>query len=367
VTFDDKPFYYSVDSRAYPDGTAVTTFNFEQLNALSVEVDETMHALKVTPEPEQVAGRPTASLTPDAPDAPTRIHLEEDGAIRELWIKLDPAEVAANPRLLRQLVLRCDFDGEACVWCPVGDLFASPDRLRDLHTRARDGGRTGELDCRFTMPFRKEADVELANLGDAPAHATVTLALGHDRWSARSLHFHATWRPDDFVAGDHFEDWNFLAVEGEGILVGDQWTVLNETDGWWGEGDEKIYVDASVERGFPDHFGTGTEDYYGWAGGVNPTRADVFSQPFLANVCVGSTDHDSTRGFNILARERALDAIPFTRRLVFDMEASPGVDQRGASDRLGYSSVCFWYARPGARVNRGADPAAAMKPLMALK
>jgi hypothetical protein len=217
------------------------------------------------------------------------------------------------------------------------------------------------------MPFRRTADVELLNLSDAPAVVTVTIRVGPVEWSDRSLHFHASWRPDDFVAGDHFEDWNFVDVEGEGLFVGDQWTVLNQTDGWWGEGDEKIYVDASVERGFPDHFGTGTEDYYGWAGGVNPTRADVFSQPLLANVCVGSTERDSTRGFNVVTRERALDAIPFTSRFVFDMEASPGVDQRTANDRLGYSSVCFWYARPGATSNRDPDPDAAKKPLMSFK
>ena len=169
------------------------------------------------------------------------------------------------------------------------------------------------------------------------------------------------------LPGHRFVDWNFVEVRGQGVLVGDAMTALNPTDGWWGEGDEKIYVDGAYDAGFPDHFGTGTEDYYGWAGGVNPTREDVFSVPLLANACVGSTERDSPRGFNVCTRIRSLDAIPFRERLVFDMEASPGVDQRRPSDLLGYSAVSFWYARPGAACNRPPAPEAAARPLMSLE
>ena len=71
-------------------------------------------------------------------------------------------------------------------------------------------------------------------------------------------------------------------------------------------------MDGAWDKGFPTHFGTGTEDYYGWAGGVVPTRQDEFSVPFLANVRVGGLDGHTT-GFNICTRTRSLDAIPFTR------------------------------------------------------
>jgi len=275
--------------------------------------------------------------------------------------------VSAHPELLRQLGLRASFDGEECIWCPLGDFFGGPNALQGFLMRARRSDATGKLHCAWRMPFRESAQIELVNLGALASSAKLTVGTLARAWDARSMHFHASWRPDGIVAGDRFEDWNFIDIAGEGVFVGDQWTVLNPADGWWGEGDEKIYVDGSVARGFPDHFGTGTEDYYGWAGGVVPTRADVFSQPFLANICVGSTERDSPRGFNILARDRALDAIPFRTRFVFDMEASPGTDQRRATDRLGYSSVVFWYGKPGAKSNRGADPEAAKKPLMSLE
>lgn len=163
-----------------------------------------------------------------------------------------------------------------------------------------------------------------------------------------------------------FQDWNFVEVRGRGVYAGDSWTVLNpQRNTWWGEGDEKIYVDDAWDAGFPTHFGTGTEDYYGWAGGVLPDRRDEFDEPFLANVRVGGLD-GHTEGFNICTRTRALDAIPFSRRLRVDMESSFGTDIRHPWNLLGYSAVTFWYAEPGARHNRPGERRAASRPLMSL-
>jgi hypothetical protein len=179
------------------------------------------------------------------------------------------------------------------------------------------------------------------------------------------MHFHANWRSDDVVPGTPFQDWNFIEITGQGMLVGDQWTVLNPNGGWWGEGDEKIYVDDDFQRDFPSHFGTGTEDYYGWAGGRVPTRDDEFSHPFLANIRVGGLD-GGTRGFNICTRQRGLDAVPFDSRLRFDIEASFGVGIRNPWNLLAYSAVTWWYARPGATHNRPPLPEAAARSITSL-
>lgn len=366
ITLDKKPFYFSIDSRAYPPGTAVRSATLAELQKeLDRDREDSARSFPGWfPEHEKTTTR-EARL---APGERCVVTLDGPAAIRKLHIEPDRVELLGHTELFRQLVLRVRFDGEECIWCPLGDLNADLDLTMPTSLRrAQEWSGDSSTLVSFCMPFRQSAEFELLDLGDIAAHAKLMLETIPWTWDARSMHFHATWRPDDVVAGDHFEDWNFLDVTGEGVFVGDQWTVLNLTDGWWGEGDEKIYVDDSVARGFPDHFGTGSEDYYGWAGGVNPTRADVFSQPFLANISVGSTEHDSTRGFNILARYRGLDAIPFRSRFVFDMEASPGVDQRNPWNLLGYSSVCFWYGKPGAKATRGADPEAAKKPLMSLE
>ena len=46
--------------------------------------------------------------------------------------------------------------------------------------------------------------------------------------------------------------------------VGDTLALHNGAAAWWGEGDEKIFVDGET---FPSHFGTGSEDYYGYSFG----------------------------------------------------------------------------------------------------
>jgi hypothetical protein len=194
--------------------------------------------------------------------------------------------------------------------------------------------------------------------------AALRVRVAEEAWDeARSMHFHAHWRTDEPVPGTPFLDWNFVDIQGRGVYVGDAWTVLSPGTGWWGEGDEKIYIDGNYDGAkFPSHFGTGSEDYYGWAGGVVPTGADAFSAPFLSNVRIGNAANP--RGYNICTRSRVLDAIPFSTRLRFDMEASAGTDIRNPWDLLHYSVVTYWYARPGVVHNRTAQADVAAKPVM---
>jgi hypothetical protein len=119
-----------------------------------------------------------------------------------------------------------------------------------------------------------------------------------------------------------------------------------------------------VNKRFPSHFGTGTEDYYGWAGGRVPTGKNVFSIPFGSNVRNGN--QANPRGYNICTRTRILDDIPFKDRLVFDMEASPGTDIRNPWDLLAYSMVTYWYGMPDARSNCPPRPDLAAKPILTL-
>jgi len=367
VTLDDRPFYHIVNYRAYPAGTKVCTFSLEQYEAAKAQIDRVGQQLL---DPPEAAGSDVAAREDRlVPGRALRLALPRGpAALRQFEVRLDPAAVASHPGLLRSIVLRFTFDDDETVWCPLGDFFGSPNALNPFQTQARSVTAGGRLTCRWTMPYRRRAQLMVENAGAVPVGLLLSARTRPWRWDRSSMHFHARWRADDVLPGQPFVDWNFIDVRGQGVLVGDQWTVLNLTRGWWGEGDEKIYVDEAYEnRKFPDHFGTGTEDYYGWAGGVNPTREDKFDHPFVANVCVGSTGEDNTRGFNVCTRSRCLDAVPFRQRLVFDMEASPGVDQRQPWDLLGYSAVTFWYALPGAASNRPADPAGAARPVMSLE
>jgi hypothetical protein len=150
----------------------------------------------------------------------------------------------------------------------------------------------------------------------------------------RTLTFHARWRPSGPLATKTKSDWHHITIDGRGVFVGDALTVANPTRAWWGEGDEKIYVDGET---FPSTFGTGTEDYYGYAW-CDPT-------PFAAPLH-GQTrcDGPANKGFTSLYRWRALDAIPFKTKFRFDMENwhwSDVVVERAAT--------LVYYAKPGAK------------------
>ncbi len=141
---------------------------------------------------------------------------------------------------------------------------------------------------------------------------------------------------------------NFVEVKGQGVYVGDTLTVFNGADAWWGEGDEKVFVDGEA---FPSHIGTGSEDYFGYAW----CRPEFFASPFHAQPTGAG---NLTSGFSVNSRYRSLDAIPFTTSLKFDMEL-----WHWADTVVNYAPATFWYARPGATGNVKPDPETAAKPV----
>ncbi|HVT11286.1 MAG TPA: glycoside hydrolase family 172 protein [Fimbriimonadaceae bacterium] len=361
VTMTAKPFYYSVGYRAYPTGTAVRSFSTTRYRQAKAALDAASKAFDAA---SRFAGRSGGTIPPGAH---LRVSYSRDapgGALTGFRLEIPEARV--HPDILRSLILVLRFDGEETVWCPVGDFFSCPDSLHPFRTMQRQVTEDGTLTCRWVMPFRRLAEIDLLNLSKWTVKDTLSASIEPWKWDDQTMLFHAAWQPDDIVPGTPFQDWNFVDIRGKGVYVGDSWMVLNmQPNTWWGEGDEKVYVDDAWDKGFPTQFGTGSEDYYGWAGGVLPTRQDEFSMPFGANVRVGGLD-GHTLGYNVNTRTRGLDAIPFSKRLRFDMESSFGVDIRNPWNLLGYSVATFWYARPGSTSNREPEPKAAAKPVVSL-
>ena len=112
--------------------------------------------------------------------------------------------------------------------------------------------------------------------------------------------------------------------------------IFNSVATWYGEGDEKIWVDG---ESFPSHVGTGTEDYYGYS----YAPKGVIQTPFNNHVRI---DEPMTQGWNVMSRTRHLDGIPFRRSLQFDMELIPW-----KRTILTYAATTYWYAFPGATSN----------------
>jgi hypothetical protein len=163
-----------------------------------------------------------------------------------------------------------------------------------------------------------------------------------NKWKdGRTMYFHASWRINhNITAMEHFpQDLVFLMVHGKGRFVGSSVFIKNPATGphnwgnWWGEGDEKIYIDNST---FPTIFGTGSEDYFGYAW----SASELFDHAFIGQP---RNDGPGNRGFVINYRFHVIDDLPFDKHLSFFMELLP---HDSVSD-LTYGRIAYYYALPG--------------------
>jgi hypothetical protein len=149
------------------------------------------------------------------------------------------------------------------------------------------------------------------------------------------MHFYARWRTDFDVPTRPFKDMRWVEVTGRGRYVGTALAITNPWTDWWGEGDEKIYVDG---ENFPSHFGTGTEDYFGYAWGSPQLYTHAYhAQP--------RCDGPGTFGHNSEVRWHIFDDIPFTKSIIFDLELWHWKVGRVPA----YTRTAYYYARPGAK------------------
>ena len=261
ITLDDVPFYYVINYRAYAAGTAVKSFSMDEYEAARAALEKTAQALNdygnVTPGSRELAGDGEQAL--ELPAGP--------GAVRTVQVTVPPDLPA---QALRSLVVTMTFDGEETVWCPLGEFFGSGIRLNPVQDWYRTVAADGTLTCRWVMPYEKSGTIALKNLGKDPVKARLRATAGPWAWDERSLHFHANWRYQHPLATQPRSDWNYIEIQGAGVYAGDTLTVLSPSPAWYGEGDERIYVDGEA---FPSHQGTGTEDYYGYAWGMAASSA----------------------------------------------------------------------------------------------
>ncbi|MCK0156318.1 DUF2961 domain-containing protein [Cellulophaga sp. F20128] len=342
ITMDKKAFYNIINYRKYKATTKVKTFtmqDFEQAQQTIAKVSKTLvqpPAVQGEKVKERKLLKSQEALTFNLPAG--------NRAVQEIRIKL--SNTVSMAQALRSTVVGATFDGEETVWVPVGDFFNNVGKIEAYDMWERSVSSDGTMVCRWVMPYEKSAQISITNLDKNEVEVAMEVVTDDKEWEPHTMHFYATWQMEDPTPTFPLYDWNFLTANGKGVIVGDQWTVLNPIEGWWGEGDEKIYVDDDVDNRFPSHFGTGTEDYYGWAGGVVPTPEDQFSKPFLGNIIVG----EKSKGYNVCTRTRVLDAIPFQQQIIFDIESSCG--KRSKAHFLQYAQTTFWYGIPGVTHNK---------------
>lgn len=332
VTSDKGGFYYHVNYRTYPQGTPVETFQSSQIKSLATQI-ETLAARLAQPRgADSELGGDTEPFEFEVP-AGESMRQEFTGP-RALTYSVLRVNAKDREAALRGIVLRVSFDGERCIEAPLGDFFGSAPGINPFDTLPLGMTREGEMYCHWLMPFRESAVIELVNTTDQSANLSGEIALKDYEWTPRSMHFHAKWRAQFDVATRPMQDWNYLAAHGQGVFAGVSFAIDNPVKAWWGEGDEKIYVDGET---FPSHFGTGTEDYYGYAW----CWPGLFTHAYHSQSrCDGPANYGRTS----VNRFHIIDRIPFTKDFRFDMELWHWDEKC----KVNMAVTAYWYARPGA-------------------
>lgn len=189
----------------------------------------------------------------------TLAEIDGPGAIQHIW-----CVVSDLP--WRDLILRMYWDGQDApsVECPLGDFFANGwGEYAQVTSQAVCVNPGRAFNSYWQMPFRRHARITLENRAERPVicYYQITYALTEVPRDAAC--FHAQFRRvNPLPRGEVFTILD--GVEGQGQYVGTYLAWGVKSNGWWGEGEVKFYLDGDD---WPTICGTGTEDYF--CGGYN--------------------------------------------------------------------------------------------------
>ncbi len=336
--------FYQLEVRKYEPGTHVVTFTPEDLRTYRETIEKVTEVL-AEPDahlPDQMDGE-VGSIAVDLQPGTSEdaLTLEGPAAIARLELKLDAED---RDVALRQTVLHIHFDQHAWgqVQSPVGDFFGAAPGVNPYVSLPFTVMPDGTMISRFVMPFERSARIRFENLGDQQVSVSGLVHPVTYEWDdGRSMHFRARWRVDHDMIADpaHVQDLPFLVANGQGVYVGTTSILLNPSPvptpygSWWGEGDEKVFVDDELQ---PSLFGTGSEDYYNYSW----SSPDIFTYPYCGQP---RNDGPGNRGFVTNYRWHILDPLPFRWDVRFYMELYSHERTPG----LSYARIGYHYGRPG--------------------
>ena len=285
--------------------------------------------------------RPCIALEPA-----TTTHLADvqgPGVIQHMWITV-------NPGAYRDTLLRFYWDSEETpsIEVPLGDFFCNGHglayRVNSLPVAVNP---SGGFNCYWPMPFRQRAVVTIENQRREPIEGfyyQITYALSEVPENA--AYFHAQWRRS-VTTRERPEHSVLEGVEGRGHYVGTFLAWTQFSNGWWGEGEVKFYIDG--DKDYPTVCGTGTEDYFGGAWsfggeyvGSGGSGGETYSTPFLGYPLYQREPGEVPR--HGIYRWHVLDPIRFKRDLKVTVQALgwwPDGKFEPLTDDI--ASVGYWY------------------------
>jgi hypothetical protein len=261
------------------------------------------------------------------------------GQISHIWFTIADKEQYH----LKKIVLRMYWDGEdtPSVEAPIGDFFGLGTGEYFLYQSIPlSVGADKALNCFFPMPFQKHARITVTNEGRERIDSlywNIDWRMFHSQLPADTTYFHAQYRqatPNAAVPNAKFNldgenNYVWMEATGRGHFVGVSMSVIENADGWWGEGDDMFFVDGEK---LPSINGTGTEDYFmgGWDFGGKPFSYGLFGAPVVGPEKKGSKWS--------LYRFHLDSPIPFTKSL------RATIEHGHANDRAdNFYTVAYWY------------------------
>jgi hypothetical protein len=210
--------------------------------------------------------------------------LKGPGVITHIWMTFlhEPhfwvTDGAANHQ---EMLLRIYWDGreKPDVEVPVGDFFGccfgKRMELISYPVVVEDGD---SYNCFWHMPFRKSARIEVVNQSTKPIRKLYNNIdwIKKESLPENTMYFCAQYRQE--YPAQNGKDYLVLDAEGKGYYVGTVYAVRTRSPAWFGEGDEKIYIDGEEK---PSIRGTGTEDYFLSAWGLKKNSTPYFGVPYL--------------------------------------------------------------------------------------
>jgi hypothetical protein len=287
-------------------------------------------------------GKTHVLLDAKGPGVITHIWLTFLGPEPQMWAE----KGAANHQ---EMLLRIYYDGSdrPGVEAPVGDFFANcfgkRSEVISLPVVVEDGD---SYNCFWRMPFRKSIRIEIVNQS---ADKQIRLLYYNIDWIKKDSlpedtpYFYAQYRQEYPV--EQGKDYVILDTKGKGHYVGTVLAVRTRSPAWFGEGDEKIYIDGEKK---PSIWGTGTEDYFLSAWGFKKCSTPYFGVPYF--------DQEGIIGGHPSAHRWHLnDPIVFNTGIKVTIEhwgwmsedenplGEKGVKNSWNERQDDYSSVAFWY------------------------
>jgi hypothetical protein len=290
--------------------------------------------------------------------------IEGAGIIRRFYV----VQLGADRMRYRKLMLRIYWDGSEtpCVEVPLGDFFgAGMGTLRAIDAgpiRVNPGVSALDFDGMVSylpMPFADGARITIENDGGVES-LRLWYQIDFEEIDAAALpanagRLHACWRreaptradkrtrPNSSLGNDDVSNTtgkgNFTILEatGRGTFIGFFLTVDNVAGGWWGEGDDMIFVDG--ETWPPTYAGTGTEEVFN-AGGCPDREFSVADSGFYLIENRGSR----WGGKNQMYRFYLNDPVRFRESIRATIEHG-----HANSFENDYSATAFWYQKDGHR------------------